>query len=81
MRGMANTKPELTASIKPQLARFRDGARILGVSESQIRKWTKPGPDHSTPLLTSVSLPGIRAKRLIVEQLEQLAAEWTKESA
>lgn len=60
-------------TIKPRLARFREGARILGVSETQIRKWTRPGPNGEPARLRVVSLPGIRAKRLIVDELEAMA--------
>jgi hypothetical protein len=63
---MAKTNP----NIKPKLARVREGAIILGVSESQVRNYIRDG------VIKAVDLPGIRAKRLVVEELEQLAAQW-----
>jgi excisionase family DNA binding protein len=58
------------STVQPRFLRARDAARLLAVSESQIRNWAKDGT------LTAVDLPGIRAKRFVRADVERLASEW-----
>jgi len=50
------------------LMRRRDAAHALAVSESQIVKWERQG------VLTSVQIPGIRARRFRASDVRSLAA-------
>ena len=58
-----------TASGKSWIA--REVARVLAVSESQVRNWQRAG------VLREVRLPGIRAVRFTRADVEQLAQQWT----
>jgi len=62
---MAPTQP-----IEPQFFRTRDVARLLAVSESQVRNWQRAG------VLREVRIPGIRAVRFPRADVEQLANKW-----
>jgi hypothetical protein len=65
---------KLNPQFKPKLARYREGAAILGVSESQVRRFVNAG------VIRAVDVPGIRAKRLVVEELEALVDKWASSS-
>ena len=60
-------------AIEPQFLRTRDVARLLAISESQVRNYVRAG------VLREVRLPGIRAVRFPRVDVEGLAAEWAKQ--
>ena len=59
--------------IQPLLLRTREVATLLGVSESLILIWSRPGPGQ---LLHPIQIPGIGATRFRREEAERLAAKW-----
>lgn len=61
-------------NIKPILLRYREAAAVLGVSESQVTIWARSG------VLTPIPIPGIRAKRIAIEECEALARRWRAEA-
>ena len=60
--------------IPRRLGRCRDAAHVIAVSESQIAKFVRQG------LLHPISIPGIRATRFDMEEVQALAEKWIREA-